>query len=169
MLIRAETPADRPAVLHVVRRAFGSPAGGEPVEAGLLRALFEDPGYLAHLSLLAEQDGAVIGHVICTRGWIGTVPALGLGPLAVDPARQGTGVGSALMGGVIAAARSAGERIICLLGSPEYYARFGFAEARGLGIEAPDPRWGEHFMALELSGGPAPAGRFRYAAPFEDL
>ncbi|WP_026553789.1 GNAT family N-acetyltransferase [Arthrobacter sp. 35W] len=172
MIIRNETPADRPRILELVAEAFATdevPAD-EVVEVPLLQQLFDCADYLPGLSLVAELDGRVDGHVICTRGWIGDVPALGLGPLAVTPEAQRDGVGSALMESVIAAAEAAGEPAIVLLGHTGYYPRFGFVPASSLGIEAPDAAWGGHFMALPLAAFHSGIrGPFRYAEPFNNL
>ena len=130
MVIRRERPADEAAVDAVTTAAFGAPGGGEPVETRLLRDLRADPGWIPALSLVAEgPDGAVAGHVVCTRGAVGGAPALGLGPISVAPERQRAGIGSALMHAVVAAAEASGERLVCLLGDPAYYGRFGFVAA----------------------------------------
>ncbi len=129
--------------------------------------LREDAGFLPHLSLVAEDDDRLVGHVIATRGWLepfGT-PVLGLGPLGVLPEAQGRGVGTALVHALVAVAEACEERLVALLGAPAYYGRFGFVPASDLGIEAPDPAWGEHFQARHLTG-PRVTGRFRYAEPF---
>jgi putative acetyltransferase len=166
VLIRRETPADVDPIRAVHRAAFP-----EPVEAGLVDALRADVGWLPALSLVAEDSG-VVGHVVCTRAWVGTgadrAPALGLGPLGVLPERQGTGVGSALMHAVIAAAEALDESVVVLLGHLDYYPRFGFRPAVEVGITPPDPAWGNHFQARVLSPA-APAGAFEYAAPFQAL
>ena len=66
-------------------------------------------------------------------------------------------------------ANAAGERGIALLGSPDYYARFGFVPSTSLGVQAPDPAWGEHFQLLPLALWPGGvSGVFRYAAPFDE-
>jgi putative acetyltransferase len=173
VLIRRERPADHAAVREVHRAAFASPEESreaEPVEVRLTDRLREDPGFLPHLSLVAVVDGQVVGHVLATRGWLepfGTA-ALGLGPLGVHPAHQGQGVGTSLVHALLAVAEACDERVVALLGAPDYYRRFGFGAAADLGIEAPDPRWGEHFQARVLTGG-AVQGRFRYAEPFDRL
>jgi putative acetyltransferase len=95
---------------------------------------------------------------------------LGLGPLGVRPDRQGQGVGGALMHAVLAAADARDEPLVVLLGDPNYYRRFGFVAAGDLGIEAPEPAWGEHFQARLLAAyDPALTGPFAYAAPFTRL
>ena len=168
MLVRRETPQDVPAVAAVTTAAFGD--GQEPVETRLLARLRADAGWLPALSLVAIEDGEVIGHVVCTRGFVDDVPALGLGPISVRPDRQGRGVGQALVHAVLGAADAMDEPLVALLGEPAYYGRFGFAAASELGIAAPDPAWGRHFQARALSACPAGlTGTFRYAAPFAEL
>ena len=98
----------------------------------------------------------VIGHVIATRGWLEPLghPALGLGPLGVRPEHQRTGVGTVLVHALLAVAEAADERLVALLGSPDYYRRFGFVPAADLGVTSPDPAWGGHFQARHLNGPP---------------
>jgi predicted N-acetyltransferase YhbS len=78
-------------------------------------------------------------------------------------------VGGALLEEIRSRATAMGERVIVLLGHVDYYPRFGYRPAAELGITAPDPRWGAHFMALPLGTGPVPTGAFRYAEPFTRL
>jgi putative acetyltransferase len=165
VIVRREHPRDHDAV-----RALHEAAFGRPVEGRLTDELREDAGFLPHLSLVAVDGGAVVGHVIGTRGWLepfGT-PALGLGPIGVRPDDQGRGIGTVLVHALLAVAEAAGERVVVLLGSPDYYRRFGFVRSTELGIEPPDPAWGEHFQARLLSGPPL-TGTFRYAEPFSRL
>jgi predicted N-acetyltransferase YhbS len=86
----------------------------------------------------------------------------------VLPAYQRQGIGAALLGETSRRAAALGERVIVLLGHIGYYPRFGYRPASELGILAPDPAWGGHFMALPL-GADVPSGTFRYAAPFNGL
>jgi putative acetyltransferase len=146
-------------------------AFGQPVEAQLLEWLRADVGWIPALSFVAiSLDGSVAGHVVCTRGWIGDAPALGLGPLSVHPTYQGHGVGSALMHTVLGAADALCESIVLLLGNPDYYSRFGFRPASALGVTAPDLSWGNHFQARPLAVyDGSPAGPFTYAEPFSRL
>ncbi len=177
--IRAERPGDEPAIRAVVAAAFAevehrapsleadpgsSPAPGEATLVTWLRA---DPGWIPGLSLVAERAGEIVGHVVCTRGHVGDRPALGLGSLSVLPAYQRHGVGTALMHAVLDAARDGGESLVALLGDPAYYSRFGFRPAAELGVDSPDPAWGDYFQALALAD--HPRGVFRYAAPFDGL
>ncbi|MFC3893745.1 GNAT family N-acetyltransferase [Lentzea rhizosphaerae] len=159
MLIRRETPADVDAIRAVTDLAFKNGP-----EAPLIDWLREDEGWIPELSLVAD---GVIGHVVCTRGYIGDFPALGLGPIAVHPDHQGRGVGKALMHAVLGAAEARGEQAVILLGSPAYYSRFGFRLASEFGITPPVPEWEPHFQARLF--GEVPAGAFRYAEPFNRL
>lgn len=191
--LRTERPDDAPAVETVVAEAFGNAPhaapprtpGGPPGEVDLLRALRKDPGWLPDLSIVAVEEaatgtdegvgwiggsavaGRVVGHVVCTRADVDGAPALGLGPVAVHPERQGRGIGDALVREVLARAEAAGETLVALLGDPAYYGRFGFVPARAVGVESPDPAWGDYFQALTLGGRAHPRGPFRYAPPFD--
>ncbi len=163
--VRRERPSDSAAVRAVHRAAFPTDA-----EARLTDELREDAGYLPHLSLVAVEDGAVVGHVIGTRGWIEPprVPAVGVGPVGVLPAAHGRGIGTVLVHALLAVAEASDERLVALLGSPDYYRRFGFVASSEVGITAPDPTWGGHFQARWLSE-PRVEGTFRYADPFQRL
>jgi putative acetyltransferase len=173
MLIRREAAGDVEAIGRVHALAF-RPGGaeGEPVEVALVDRLRRSSAWLPHLSLVAVAAGEVVGHVVCSRATVGSEDhtVLGLGPIGVRPDRQRRGIGSALMHAVLGAAEACDEPLVGLLGEPAYYRRFGFVPATDLGIEAPDPAWGEYFQVRPLwSYGPALRGRFRYAPPFDDL
>ncbi|MEM9034362.1 MAG: N-acetyltransferase [Actinomycetota bacterium] len=168
LIVRRERVDDRATSRAVHASAFAT-GEGEAVEAGLLDALRED-GFIAELSWVAELDGTVVGHCISTRGAVGDVPALGLGPIGVQPDLQRGGVGTALMRASIGAADALGEPLIALLGDPGYYGRFGFVASGAVGIEPPEAGWGAYFQVLTLSAWtPDISGPFRYAAPFDDL
>ncbi len=174
MIVRREQPRDHDAVRELHRAAFATdPVSGvvrAPLavpEARLVDELREDAGFLPHLSLVAEDDDRLLGHVLATRGWLepfGT-PVLGLGPLGVQPGAQGRGVGTVLVHALLAVAEACEERLVALLGAPGYYRRFGFVRSTELGIEPPDRAWGQHFQVRHLTGSPV-TGTFRYADPF---
>ena len=176
LVLRSEAPADRDAILALTAEAFavspvtGLPVHGEPVEVKVLRELFDAAEYLPELSVVAVLDGEVVGHVISTRGWVDGHELLGLGPIGVTPRLQRHGIGSALMNETIARANAAGESGIALLGSTEYYPRFGFVPAASLGVLPPEAAWGDHFQLLPLALWPGGIhGTFHYAAPFRRL
>ena len=175
LVLRSEQPADRPALLALTAAAFaispvtGLPVEGEPEEVDLLRRLFECGEYLPDFSIVAELDGEIVGHVISTRGWAGELELLGLGPIGVVPRLQRHGIGSALMKETIDRANAAGERGIALLGSPEYYARFGFVPSTSLGVQAPDPSGATISRYCRWRSGPAAsAGRSATPSPSTD-
>src|SRR6185369_12287616 len=96
-------------------------------------------------------DSGVVGHVTCTRATIAGRPALGLGPLSVDPPRHRAGIGSALVHAVLGAADALDEPIVVLLGSRLYYHRFGFVLASSLGVVPPVADWDPHFQVRTLT------------------
>ncbi|MDT0344905.1 GNAT family N-acetyltransferase [Streptomyces litchfieldiae] len=171
MLIRRETPADPPAIHAVTAAAFARPDGALPMEARLVDEQRRDEGWLPALSLVAtDPGGEVIGHVVCTRGRVGAVPALGLGPLSVRPDRQRRGVGLGLMHAVLGAADALGEPLVALLGSPDYYGRYGFRTSTEYGIDPPDPKYGKFFQVRTLAAyDPAVTGVFQFCGAFERL
>ncbi|MFI0445951.1 GNAT family N-acetyltransferase [Actinomadura sp. 6N118] len=166
---RPETDQDVPAVRRVVEAAFPTSE-----EADLVDALRKDAAWLPGLSWVAESpDGQVAGYALLTRCQIGNgdtdrgADALALAPVAVLPEYQRQGAGGAAVRAALEAAREQGERLVVVLGHPDYYPKFGFGRASAMGIrtsfEVPD----EALMALVLGGsGPVPAGTIRYAAPF---
>jgi putative acetyltransferase len=162
MLIRRERPEDVAVVDAVTRAAFG-----RELEPSLLARLREDEGWLPKLSLVAVEAGELVGHVVCTRGFVNDARAVGLGPISVPPDRQRHGVGHALMHAVLGAAEATDEPLVALLGDPAFYHRFGFVNASEAGIASPDPAWGEHFQVRTLAA--RITGTFRYATLFTDL
>ncbi len=160
MIIRAEQPGDAAAVHAVVLAAFGRPA-----EADLVTALAAD-GDVA-ISLLAEMDGAIVGHVLFSPV-AAPFRALALAPVGVAPAHQRRGIATALIREGIDQARRAGWAAVFVLGDPAYYGRFGFDAALANGFVTPYA--GRYFQALSLIGVlPADAGELRHAPAFQAL
>lgn len=147
-VIRPEVPADYEAVSRVVAAAFG-----RQNEARLVERLRETPNYVPDLSLVAEENGAIAGHVMFTYVTLDDNERgiLCLAPLSVTPERQKDGIGGALIREGAARADALGEPLIVLVGHPAYYPRFGFEPARPLGLEPPAGRLEAVFMALRLS------------------
>jgi predicted N-acetyltransferase YhbS len=105
------------------------------------------------LSLSAMLGDKLVGTVRLWHVSAGGVPALVLGPLAVDPSCRNLGIGAALINRALAAARARGHRAVILLGDAPYYARFGFsAQKTGL-LTLPGPFERERLLGLELSEG----------------
>ncbi|KRV47810.1 acetyltransferase [Wenjunlia vitaminophila] len=162
-ITRAETGADIPAIRDIDLAAFET-----PLEADLVEALRADSSWIDGLSVVTtDRDGRPVGHALLTRCHIGDAPALCLGPVAVLPEHQGTGVGSAAVRAALEAADGMGEAHVVVLGHPTYYPRFGFAPASRYGIRVTIDVPDEALMALTLRADrPLPGGTIRYAAPF---
>jgi putative acetyltransferase len=129
MGIRPELDPDRERSLEIERAAFGGPD-----EASIVEVVRDLEGSFA---LVAEDDGAVVGHVQMSRAWIGDTPVLALGPIGVLPARQGQGIGSSLVRASLDGSRERGERAVILLGSQAFYPRFGFRPGSTFGLRNP--------------------------------
>jgi putative acetyltransferase len=161
--IRAETTTDHSMIRQVNEEAFG---GAE--EADLVESLRTDGDVL--LSLVAELDGQIVGHILFSRMSIetaaGAIAAVALAPLAVSPRYQRQGIGGKLIRDGVAALRGLGERLVIVVGHPAYYPRFGFSTAQAGSLESPFPP--DAFMALQLSHD-APdriQGRVKYPRAF---
>jgi putative acetyltransferase len=170
MHMRPEVHDDATAIDLVHAEAFRrAPDADVPPEVALTRELRASPAYIAALSLVADDEG-VVGHVMATRATVGAgqAPVLGVGPLGVQPNRQRSGVGRALMRALITRADEMGEPMLVLLGSPDYYSRFGFELSSAFGIEPPQRDWAPHFQVRPgRAYDPALRGLFSYAEPFD--
>jgi putative acetyltransferase len=167
VVIRSEAEHEREAVHHVNQAAFDGDA-----EANLVETL-RDGGF-AEVSLVAEVDGVIIGHILFSRlsivTKIGTADALSLAPMAVLPSHQRRGVGSRLVETGLEACRERGHKVVLVLGHPDFYPRFGFSAELARRLESPFGG-GEAWMALELVPGALEGveGRAEYSPPFEAL
>lgn len=168
--IRAEAPGDEGAIYAVNQLAFSGEA-----EPRLVDAIRRSDCFIPALSLVAEEDGAVVGHILVSRVGVqtesGLAPALALAPLAVHPDRQNRGIGGALVRAALGRARALGHDLVIVLGHPGYYPRFGFRLASEFGLECPFPGANEAFMALALQTGerPRPRGLVAYPPAFDEV
>jgi len=128
--VREARAVDDDAIDDLVAAAFG---GGD-AELEIVRAIRTLGIAIPGLELVAEDNGAMIGHVLLSKADLGgrSVPAVA--PLSVRPSRQRTGVGSLLMAQVLTLAETQGWPLVALLGHPRYYPRFGFEPGRHLGV-----------------------------------
>jgi putative acetyltransferase len=150
LIIRAERVANRSAISSVTAAAFGKQR-----EARLVDAIRASDNFVPELSLVAELDGEIVGHVLLSYVGIegDSQRVLELGPMSVSPEQQRRGIGSALVRKVLQLADGRGEPLVLVLGHPWFYPRFGFRPASELGIGAPFPDLpDEVFMAVTLSG-----------------
>lgn len=157
LLIRDEGPGDLPAVRQVITSAFGSEQ-----EARLVDMLRGSGDLIA--SLVAMSGGALIGHVGLSR-MQSPSDTLALAPLAVHPDHQRRGVGAALVNAALKRAALGGFTAVFVLGSPDYYERFGFSVAAAADFSSPYA--GPHFMVRKF--GPCAPGPAIQAPAFSDL
>ena len=134
--VRAQLPADAAEVHAVIARAFDDEN---------VAALWEDLAARPRAaSYVATIDGAIVGHVGLSWGWVDSrdrlVDVSVLSPLSVSPEHQRRGVGRALVARAIEAADAAGSPVLFLEGDPDYYARLGFEPAAEHGFTPPSPR-----------------------------
>jgi len=143
-----QSPDDRAGV-----RAVNIAAFGRIDEADLVDALRGDEHAL--ISLVAELEGRIVGHIFFSRIWItsagGAVSAVSLAPVAVLPDYQRKGIGTRLIQHGLELIKNRGERIVIVAGHPGYYPRFGFSAEKARPLESPFPP--EAFMAMELCPG----------------
>lgn len=188
MLIRRERADDVAGIAAVHRSAFAErPAAvtaetpvaaasvvpatvPEPVEVGLVTTLRGGDAWIPTLSLVAVEYDTVVGHVCLTRAAVGPFPVLALGPLGVLRGHQRGGVGSALVHAALGAADALDEPLVGLLGSLDYYPRFGFSPGARYGITPDQPDWASHFQVRPLTAyEDRIAGEFRYTDAFYEL
>ena len=164
MHVRPEQPSD---ILSI--RAVNLTAFDTSTEADLVDALREQAEPI--VSLVAEDGEAVVGHILFSPVTLLAHPDLkvmGLAPMAVVPARQRQGIGSALVREGLERCRRLGFGAVIVLGHAEYYPRFGFTPASRFGVtceyDVPD----EVFMVLELDRGilQGKSGTIRYHPAF---
>jgi putative acetyltransferase len=149
--LRPETNGDEPAVTKLHLAAFGNHGRVVAALVAELRQLLAPAG----LSLVADDAGEVVGHVMFTRSLLDAPRALVdiqvLSPLAVLPERQGGGIGSALVRRGLQEMTDRLVPIVFLEGAPEYYSRFGFAPGAEQGFRKPSLRIPDAaFQAIRL-------------------
>lgn len=166
---RAERPQDRRVIKDVLEAAFGSSA-----EAELVEDIRRSEYFIPELSVVAQTDTRVIGHVMVSYAILHTPSGerriAMLSPLAVDPDFQRRGIGSALVRKVTAEADARAEPLVVLEGSPRFYGRLGFEHSLHYGIAITLPSWAppEAAQVLRLSRyDPSIRGRVAYPPAFD--
>ena len=166
-MIRVATDADWATIPEIHRAAFGDE--GDRV-ARLTQELRASEWYEPGLSFVAEEGGALVGHVMNTWNWLegGSPQVLQLSPLGALPEHQGRGHGSALVRASVDAVRARGEPLLLVEGNPAYYGRFGFVRADELGLLPPPEALHEAAVQVAVLDPDAtlPQGRVVYSEPF---
>ena len=146
--IRAERASDVAA-----REALLDAAFGENRHARTCQRLRDGRAPAEGLAFTAVHQGRVVGTVRLWHVSAGGIPALVLGPLAVDTSCRSLGIGAALMDHALAAAKTRGHNAVILRGDPAYYERFGFSAAKTGELALPGPFERERLLAVELRDG----------------
>jgi predicted N-acetyltransferase YhbS len=148
LAIRAERGCDIAAREALLDGAFGANR-----QLRTCQRLREGRAPAEGLALSAVRHARLVGTVRLWHVSAGGVPALLLGPLAVDPACRGLGLGGALMHQALALASACGHSAVILLGDSSYYGRFGFSASKTAELSLPGPFERERLLGLELRQG----------------
>ncbi|MDQ6421754.1 N-acetyltransferase [Paenibacillus sp. LHD-117] len=171
IIIRTETSKDIEQVFDVNRAAFGN----RDDEAQLVERIRRSEQFVAQLSIVAERDGDIIGHLLLSKAEVvddeSRHEVIVLAPIAVLPNVQKLGVGTRLIEEGLKRCKELGYGLVLLIGHPDYYPRFGFRPARSFGLElrqfeVPD----DVFMVCELQENALRQikGELRYPVSFFD-
>ena len=152
--IRTEVVADHLKVFSIIEQAFRTEEFSDHREQFLVERLRASGSFIPELSLVAEVDGEVVGHVLLTKISICDSDikhqSLALAPVSVLPEYQGRGIGSALIEAAHTKAIALGYGSVVILGHKDYYPRFGYKTASQFGISLPFDVPEEYVMAIEL-------------------
>ncbi len=167
MLIRIETEADHAAVAQILKSAFDDDG-----ESRLVTRLRSSAKPL--MSLVAEQDGQILGYILFSPATLDSSPSLavmGLAPMAVHPDCQRQGIGTALVEAGLNRCRDAHIGAVAVLGHSEYYPRFGFRKSSEFDIKCEYDVPAEAFMLMEMQQGflKGGSGILKYHEEFNKL
>lgn len=155
--IRQENEKDYEESERVVERAFKNAEYTDHNEHLLVARLRKSDAFVPELSLVAELDGEIVGHIMLTKLIIeneeSNYDSLALAPVSVVPEHQNKGIGSKLISESLKIAKEIGFKSVIVLGHDKYYPRFGFKPASTWGIKALFDVPDKFFMALELEDG----------------
>lgn len=152
MKIRQETKNDYKAVYNVVSESFKMAECADGDEQDLVVKLRQGMSFIPELSLVAEEDGVIVGHIMFTKAKICDSVQLVLAPVAVLPSWQGKGIGSKIIEEGHRIARELGYEFSILTGHADYYPRFGYKPASQFGIRVSFEIADENFLAINLLG-----------------
>ena len=169
IVIREEEPADYSQVFEINAQTFET-----DLEAKLVEALRNRVEPL--ISLVALVDERLVGHILFTPVTVegcakGGAALMGLGPMAVLPEHQNSGIGSRLVEEGLARCRALGAEAVFVLGHADYYPRFGFEPAKRYALRYKSEELDPYFMVLELKPGvlKSVSGDVHYSPEFEEV
>ncbi|UTN06519.1 N-acetyltransferase [Flavobacterium bizetiae] len=152
--LRQETEQDHKSVFQVIQKAFENEEYSDHKEQFLVERLRKSNTFIPELSIVAEVDNKIVGHILLTKleieNDINTYESLALAPVSVLPEFQGKGVGSKLILHSHEVAKELGYKSIILLGHEKYYPRFGYELTNKYGIEMPFDVPAENCMVAVL-------------------
>ena len=152
--IRKELTTDHLAVFNLIKKAFANETFSDHKEQFLVNRLRKSTAFIPELSIIAESNSQVVGHILLTK--INIVnnqqsnPSLALAPISILPNFQKQGIGSKLIKYAHKKAIKMGYTSIILLGHPDYYTKFGYRPTENFGINLPFDVPKEYCMAIEL-------------------
>ena len=152
--IRQEKPNDFKSVFDLIKEAFKSMEMSDHKEQFLVDRLRKSSAFIPELSLVAEVENKIVGHILLTKLKIknnqNEFESLALAPVSVLPDYQGKGIGGLLIKKSHRKAKELGYKSIVLLGHETYYPKFGYQQAYKFGIELPFDVPNENCMVIEL-------------------
>ena len=149
--IRQANKNDYEEIYNVVKTAFETAEHCDGNEQDLVVALRKGDNFIPELSLVALKDNKIVGYILFTKIRIGEYEEVALAPLGVLPKYQKKGIGSKLIKEGHIIAKKLGYHYSVVLGSNEYYSKFGYIPAVEYGIQAPFDVPSENFMAIKLN------------------
>lgn len=149
--IRRENEKDYDVIYDVVKTAFSKASHCDGNEQDLVNNLRKGSAYIPELSLVATIDEKIVGYIMFTKIDIGGNEEIALAPLAVLPKYQRQGIGTLLIKEGHRIAKELGYNYSVVLGSENYYPKFGYIPAKVYGIKAPFEVDDKNFMAVKLN------------------
>ncbi|MBU5484992.1 N-acetyltransferase [Clostridium sp. MSJ-11] len=157
IIIRQETEKDYKISEYIIEKAFEDVEYSDHKEQFLVERLRKSDVFVPELSLVAELDGEIVGHIMLTKLLIKNdeeeYESLALAPVSVLPQHRNKSIGSKLIIESLRIAKELQFKSVIVLGHDEYYPRFGFKPAGIWDIKPPFDVPKESFMALELESG----------------
>lgn len=150
--IRQEIPSDRKKIFELIKNTFVQAQHTDGDEHNLVDRLRESTAFIPELSLVAEYNNEIIGHILFSKIKVGDSVQLALAPLSVATKYQKLGIGSNLIQEGHKIAKTMGYEYSILLGYPSYYSKFGYKPAHIFGIKSPFDVPKEFYMAINLQG-----------------